>query len=227
MNKFKPLGAAALAIGVFAAAPAEAISTTEVTLARQDGSLTDMSVICPLGCLGIVGTQSGHDADRGSAEFDFTDPRTATIFGLKNSGDKTQFDFLSDLIDLDNQLDTEDSLEIDIGDMLEEAPVQSPDIQFGPDQGTFDLSPGFFLVKVGGNNGGRRTAYLYSQAQQTVQFAISGSDANGLSHYSEFGGSYEQFNIGEPPSGVPTPAALPLLGAGLAVLGILARRRQR
>lgn len=231
MNMFKPLGAAALAIGVFVAAPAEAITTNEIKL-REAGAETSITLTCPVLCLGLTGQQDGDDAVLGSGSYN---SGVSDIFYLPNASGDTEADFLADLIDLDNEL----PLEFDLGEELITPPGDADKTDFAGEEGVFEVSPGFFLVKLGDGGGkgggkpeGRRVAYFYAGAQnlvdgkKEVEFALNGASGYGLSHVSEFGGlRFDPPSLEEPPN-VPLPAALPLLGAGLAVLGLIARRRQ-
>lgn len=90
----------------------------------------------------------------------------------------------------------------------------------GPFDGAFDISAGFFAVKLGDS-----LAYLYSSEPQTVLFTANGESA--LSHVTELGGALVGYTTpNDAVQTVPLPASgLVLIGA-TALLGGLGLRRR-
>lgn len=219
LSRAARLAAASCACFILAAAPARPAQVPAHQVVAIDGF--DIDVICesctqgrPL--LGLTGFSDGYrggdgtpvalDADRATA-YDKQGPPRKERRLLERLVLDLVLESPFDIAQTGAFLDTPDKTE-----------------GFGGDTERFSTGVGFFAVKYA-----NRLSYLYAPAATDIVF-IKYRGRGGLSHVTRFGGEIEAsefFDVSEPPTGeVPLPAALPLLGAGLLSLGVLARRRR-
>lgn len=225
MKRTDKVSAALFGVAVFAAAPAAALNTIDIIGA--DGA----QLTCDF-CQGIVGTQN-PDGSVATVTPPYFDPAapvapgggdqagSATLFTLPSSGVGTEFAFLVDLIA------ASPTISVDPLDPIAE-PSDNIDFAGSFEEGSFSVGAGFFLLKVGGGGGpagGSDMAFFYTPFAAEVEYSLNGASGVGASHYAEFGGTTNGSGLVE--GEVPLPAALPLMGAGLAALGLVARRRRR
>lgn len=233
---FRYSALAAAAAMAIAAAPASAIEVFDPSVPPPPGEALGISVTCPDDCvpydpfdpdanalLGLSGQVDGSGLPVPSSGA--LDPLGASGFVTGNSSLADQFNLLMTLIVAAPDIDIEDNPTL---------PDDSDKQEFGDDADSFSIGPGFFLVKWGGGGADEPdTAFFYTPFGGEIFYEALGGTAapggRGLSHATHFGGFACIGDCGgsNVVGQIPLPGALPLLGAGLAALGLLSGRRRR
>ncbi|MGM0585008.1 MAG: VPLPA-CTERM sorting domain-containing protein [Pseudomonadota bacterium] len=248
---------AALLLGAIAlAGPAKAIEVYDPTVPGAPGAAGSelASITCSVAltvnpCQGLEGEQdasSPYDPVTGSGT---ASAAYATGFALTSSGNQFETLFLAELLGYTptspnptTGLATFDWW-TDLGGLFADPPFDADPLAV-PDDKLYDgddiasgvlFQSGWYLFKWGGGpdfdddttaNQQIDTAFIYSFGIGSYNF--DEIDVGGLSHVTYLGGRcIEGCGGGSGLQEIPLPAALPLMGAGLAALAFVARRRQR